>query len=112
MIPNILFKVISNNTERQKMTVKFCRANAPEPIENYDSCSISYRNLDFSTPDSLIDSLRSIGNSIIIEQLSNEPILEENSIIEELDSIDMNKYVGRIISISYQSEEELNEVKL
>tara|TARA_B100000287_G_C20633236_1_gene780670 strand:- start:1208 stop:1546 length:339 start_codon:yes stop_codon:yes gene_type:complete len=112
MIPNILFKVISNNTERQKMTVKFCRANAPKPIENYDSCSISYRNLDFSSPDSLVDSLRSIGNSIIIEQLSDEPILEENSIIEELDSIDINDYVGKIVSISYHSEEELNQVEL
>ena len=112
MLPNILFKVISNNTERQKMTVKFCRVNAPKPIENYESCSISYRNLDFSSPDSLVDSLRAIGNSVIIEQLSDEPILEENSIIEELDSIDINDYVGKIVSISYHSEEELNEVEL
>ena len=112
MLPNILFKVITNNQTDQQMTVKFCRENAPEPIENYQSYNISYRNLDFSSPNQLIDSLRSVGNSIVHQQFLDEPILEENKGIEELDSTDINDYVGKIISVSYELEEELNEVKL
>ena len=49
MLPNILFKVISNNPTRKQMTVKFCRENAPKSIENYATYNISYSNLDFSS---------------------------------------------------------------
>ena len=112
MLPNILFKVISNNPTHQQMTVKFCRENAPQPIENYQSYNISYRNLDFSSSNALIESIRSVGSYIAQQQFLDEPILEENKSNGDIDSIDLGDYVGKIVSVSFDSTEQLNEVKL
>ena len=112
MLPNILFKVISNNPTHQQMTVKFCRENAPQPIENYKTYNISYRNLDFSSSNALIESIRSVGSYITQQQFLDEPILEENKSNSDIDSIDLGDYVGKIVSVSLDSTEQLNEVKL
>ena len=112
MLPNILFKVISNNPTHQQMTVKFCRENAPQPIENYRTYNISYRNLDFSSSNALIESIRSVGSYIAQQQFLDEPILEENKSNSDIDSIDLGDYVGKIVSVSFDSTEQLNEVKL
>ena len=112
MLPNILFKVTSNNPTHQQMTVKFCRENAPQSIENYKTYNISYRNLDFSSSNALIESIRSAGSYIAQQQFLDEPILEENKSNEDIDSIDLGDYVGKIVSVSFDSTEQLNEVKL
>ena len=112
MLPNILFKVISNNPTDKQLTVKFCRENAPQPIENYKSYNISYRNLDFSSSNALIESIRSVGSYIAQQQFLDEPILEENKSNSDIDSIDLGDYVGKIVSVSFDSTEQLNEVKL
>ena len=112
MLPNILFKVISNNPIDKQMMVKFCRENAPEPIENYQSYNISYRNLDFSSSNALIESIRSTGSYIAQQQFLAEPILEENKSNDDIDSIDIEDYVGKIVSITSDSINQLNEVKL
>ena len=112
MLPNILFKVTSNNPTRQQMTVKFCRENAPESIENYENYNISYSNLDFSSSNALIESIRSVGSSIAQQQFLDEPILEENKSSNDIDSIDIEDYVGKIVSVSFNATKELNEVEL
>jgi len=112
MLPNILFKVISNNPIDKQMMVKFCRENAPEPIENYQSYNISYRNLDFSSSNALIESIRSVGSYIAQQQFLDEPILEENKSNDDIDSIDIEDYVGKIVSVTFDSTQQLNEVKL
>jgi hypothetical protein len=112
MLPNILFKVISNNSIDKQMMVKFCRENAPEPIENYQSYNISYRNLDFSSSNALIESIRSVGSYIAQQQFLDEPILEENKSNDDIDSIDIEDYVGKIVSVTFDSTQQLNEVKL
>ncbi len=112
MLPNILFKVISNNPIDQQMEVKFCRENAPEPIENYNTYNISYRNLDFSSSNALIESIRSVGSYIAQQQFLDEPILEENKPNDDIDSIDIEDYVGKIVSVTFDSTQQLNEVKL
>ena len=112
ILPNILFKVISNNPTHQQMTVKFCRENAPEPIENYQTYNISYRNLDFSSSNALIESIRSAGSYIAQQQFLDEPILEENKSNEDIDSIDIEDYVGKIVSVTSDDINQLNEVKL
>jgi hypothetical protein len=112
MLPNILFKVISNNPIDKQMMVKFCRENAPEPIENYQSYNISYRNLDFSSSNALIESIRSTGSYIAQQQFLDEPILEENKSNDDIDSIDIEDYVGKIVSVTFDSTQQLNEVKL
>jgi len=112
LLPNILFKVISNNPTDKQMTVKFCRENAPQPIENYKTYNISYRNLDFSSSNTLIESIRSIGSDIAQQQFLDEPILEENKSDIDIDSLDLDDYVGKIISLTFDSTNELNDVKL
>ena len=108
----ILFKVIINNSERQQMAVKFCRENAPEPIENYRTYNVSYRNLDFSSSTSLVESIRSVGKHIVEQQLMNEPILDANKGKEDIDSVDLDDFVGKMVSVEYLVTEELNDVKL
>jgi len=112
MLPNILFKVTSNNPTDKQMTVKFCRENAPQPIENYKTYNISHRNLDFSSSNALIESIRSVGSHIAQQQFLDEPILEENKSNIDIDSIDLDDYVGKIISVTSDSINQLNEVKL
>ena len=112
MLPNILFKVISNNPTDKQLTVKFCRENAPQPIENYKTYNISYRNLDFSSSNALIESIRSVGSYIAQQQFLDEPILEENKPNDDIDSIDIEDYVGKIVSVSFDATQQLNEVKL
>jgi hypothetical protein len=112
MLPNILFKVISNNPTDKQLTVKFCRENAPQPIENYKTYNISYRNLDFSSSNALIESIRSVGSYIAQQQFLDEPILEENKSDDDIDSIDLGDYVGKIVSVSFDATQQLNEVKL
>ena len=92
--------------------VKFCRENAPQPIENYQTYNISYRNLDFSSSNALVESIRSVGSYIAQQQFLDEPILEENKSNSDIDSIDLGDYVGKIVSVSFDSTEQLNEVKL
>ena len=104
--------MIRNNSERQQMAVKFCRENAPEPIENYRTYNISYRNLDFSSSTSLVESIRSVGKSIVEQQLMNEPILDDNKGKEDIDSVDLDDFVGKMVSVEYLVTEELNDVKL
>ena len=112
MLPNILFKVISNNPTRQKKTVKFCRENAPKSIDSYETYNISYSNLDFSSSNALIESIRSVGSSIAQQQFLDEPTLEENKSNNDIDSIDVEDYVGKIVSVPFNAIEELNEVEL
>ena len=77
IVPNILFKVISNDPINKSLVVKYCRENAQKFIEDYRSYNISYSNLDFTSPEALVESIRSIGTSIVIDQLNSEPILDE-----------------------------------
>ena len=78
----------------------------------YESCSISYRNLDFSSPNALVESIRSVGSGIVMKQFLNEPIVEENKSNIDIDSIDIEDYVGKLVSVSFNDTEELNDVKL
>ena len=59
IVPNILFKVISNDPINESIVVKFCRENAPKAIDEYKAYNISYYNLDFTSPESLVESIRS-----------------------------------------------------
>ena len=112
IVPNILFKVISNDPINESMVVKFCRENAPKVIDEYRSYNISYYNLDFTSPEALVESIKTTGISIIIEQLNDEPILNENKSDEIIDSVDLEDYVGKIVSSVLDSTGDLNEIEL
>jgi len=112
IVPNILFKVISNDPINKSLVVKYCRENAQKLIEEYRSYNISYSNLDFTSPEALVESIRSIGTSIVIDQLNSEPILDENKSSGEIHSLDLDEYVGKIVSSVLDSTGDLNEIEL
>ena len=112
IVPNILFKVISNDPINKSMVVKFCRENAPKAIDSYKSYNISYYNLDFTSPEALVESIRSVGTSIVIDQLNSEPILDENKSSEEIHSLDLDEYVGKIVSVTLDPTGNLNQIEL
>ena len=114
IVPNILFKVISNDPDNQSMVVKYCRENASRPIDTYRSYNVSYYNLDFSSSSALIDSIRSVGTSIVLEQLYDEPVIPENKgeIGEEFNSVNLDEYIGKLFSLYPDTTTELNEIEL
>lgn len=112
MIPNILFKVISNDPINKSIVVRFCRENAQKPIDEYRAYNISYRNIDFSSPKAFEDSLRSTGNPIVMKQLINEPIIEENKGVPEILSTDINDYIGKVVCTTSETSGSLNRITL
>ena len=60
----------------------------------------------------MIESIRSVGSYIAQQQFLDEPILEENKSNDDIDSIDIEDYVGKIVSVTFDSTQQLNEVKL
>ena len=112
IVPNILFKVISNDPINESIVVKFCRENAPKGIDEFRAYNISYYNLDFSSPESLVESIRSTGTSIVIQQLNDEPMLDENKSTEIIQSLDLEHYVGKIISVTLDPTGDLNQIEL
>jgi len=112
IVPNILFKVISNDPINQSMVVKFCRENAPKVIDEYRAYNISHYNLDFTSPEALVESIRSTGTSIVIKQLNDEPILDENKPTDLIQSVDIEQYVGKIVSVTLDSTGDLNKIEL
>ena len=78
ILPNILFKVISNDVKNQSMVIKFCLSASDKPIDEYKAYNISYWNLDFTSTGSLIDSIRNQGIISIVNQLSEQPIIPEH----------------------------------
>ena len=112
IVPNILFKVISNDPINKSLVVKYCRENAQKFIEDYRSYNISYSNLDFTSPEALVESIRSIGTSIVIDQLNSEPILDENKSSGEIHSLDLDEYVGKIVSVTLDPTGDLNRIEL
>ena len=112
IVPNILFKVISNDPINESMVVKFCRENAPKRIDEYKAYNISHYNLDFTSPEALVESIRSTGTSIVIRQLNDEPTLDDNKPDELIQSVDLNEFVGKIVSVTLDSTGDLNEIEL
>ena len=112
IVPNILFKVISNDPINKSLVVKYCRENAQKLIEEYRSYNISYSNLDFTSPEALVESIRSVGTSIVIDQLNSEPILDENKSSGEIHSLDLDEYVCKIVSVTLDPTGDLNRIEL
>jgi hypothetical protein len=59
-----------------------------------------------------VESIRSIGTSIVIDQLNSEPILDENKSSGEIHSLDLDEYVGKIVSVTLDPTGDLNQIEL
>ena len=113
MIPiNIIFKVIQNNFDDKSIIVKMCRENSPKPIDDYPSIRISYDKLDFSSMYNLQESIRTIATHRSLMHLLNEPILPENNSDIEIDTLDLDDIIDKIVKIPYNEEGKMQEVIL
>lgn len=100
---NLIFKVISNNKEKEQLVVKFCRQNSRDPIDSYEAYALDYLHLDFNTPEKLAASIITCLTHHIEEQVRNEPTPEENTNVEKVDSTDLDDYIGKIIAVDYDT---------
>ena len=95
------------------MSGSLCGYNSvPSRNEVQFENNISYSNLDFTSPEALVESIRSIGTSIVIDQLNSEPILDENKSSGEIHSLDLDEYVGKIVSVTLDPTGDLNRIEL
>ena len=113
MIPiNIIFKVISNNKIDQSISIKSCRQNSPKPIDEYPSIRVSYDKLDFSSVYNLQESLRDIATNQALMQLSEEQTLHKNQSDDELDSIDIDAIIDKILVFPNEDEGMMQQIEL
>ena len=113
MIPiNIIFKVTSNNKIDKSISIKTCRQNSPKPLDDYPSIRIEYDKLDFSSVYNLQESLRDIATNYSLMQLSYESTLPENECDEELDSVDMDDIIDKILVFPNKEEGMMQQIEL
>ena len=113
MIPiNIIYKVIENNRIDKSITLKSCRQNSPKPIDEYPSIRVSYDKLDFSSVYNLQESLRDIATNQALMQLSEEHILHKNQSDDELDSVDIDDIIDKILVFPNEDEGIMQEIEL
>ena len=113
MIPiNIIFKVTSNNKIDKSISIKSCRQNSPKPIDEYPSIRVSYDKLDFSSVYNLQESIRDIATNQALMQLSEESILEDNRSDEEIDSVDIDAIIDKVLVFPNEKEGMMQEIEL
>jgi hypothetical protein len=104
---NIIFKIIQHLPETNQIVVKFCRQNAPKPIDEYDAVAVNLEFINLNDPVSLFTSLATYGMGIIENQLRSEPILDENKSNVDLNStnsINIDDYVDKILEVNYDTQ--------
>lgn len=113
MIPiNIIFKVTSNNKIDKSISIKSCRQNSPKPIDEYPSIRVSYDKLDFSSVYNLQESIRDIATNQALMQLSEESTLEDNKSNEEIDSVDIDVMIDKVLVFPNENEGMMQEIEL
>ena len=113
MIPiNIIFKVTSNNKKDKSISIKSCRQNSPKPIDEYSSIRVSYDKLDFSSVYNLQESIRDIATNQALMQLSEESILKDNISDEEIDSVDIDAIIDKVLVFPNENEGMMQEIEL
>ena len=113
MIPiNIIFKVTSNNQIDKSISIKVCRQNSPKPLDDYPSIRIEYDKLDFSSVYNLQESLRDIATNQALMQLCYESILPDNKSNDELDSVDINAIIDKVLVFPNEKEGMMQQIEL
>ena len=113
MIPvNIIFKIIENIPEKKLFVIKVCRQNSPKPIDKHRRLAISYDRLDFSDLYNFEESIRTLISNQCLADLCKEPILKENESQAEVESMDIDSLLDKVIAIPFGFENELREIEL
>ena len=114
---NFIFKIVENLPKTEQIIVKFCRQNAPKPIDEYESYAIDYKHIDFSNYEKFVLSIMECGFGTIKKQLAKEPSLSYNLQTELTESTNIDDNVGKIIPVTYyeyklNNGEKLNRIDL
>lgn len=113
---NLIFKITEYIEETDQIIVKFCRQNAPKPIDEYPPVAIDCVNLDLYDYDQFVSSLMRYGLDIIYQQEAEEITLSENQPSEIIESTDIKTFINRVISTSINKVSEttykMNKIEL
>ena len=96
-----IFKISDYNPETQQITIRYCRLNAPKPIDEYRPVSIDLegRELDLYDCETFIQTLmRTSGEKWITRNEESEDLLPENIPESIKGKLDIESLVGRVIS--------------
>jgi hypothetical protein len=96
----IIFKIVKDDPEKEQFWVRFCRENSPSPIDSFPTYLIDYTHLDFSSPEKLFHSITMNGFRIVKEQLSNEPVLDENKSNCVMTTTNLSDYIDKVVAIN------------
>ena len=74
--------------------------------------AISYDNLDFSNVYNFEESLRSILCNQVISDFEMEPVIEENKSDEEINSLNVDDLLDKVVSIPFGFRNNLKQIEL
>jgi hypothetical protein len=113
---NLIFKIIEYLEGTDQIIIKFCRQNAPKPIDEYPAVAIDCFNIDLSDYHQFVSSIMRIGVDIILRQESEEITLPENVSSELIEIPDIKTQLNRIISLNsmqlMETTYRMNKIKL
>ena len=101
----IIFKIVANYPEENRIEVKFCDEKSDVPIDSYKMYSIDCEQLEMSDPDLFTDSLiRKYGMRIVEKQIDRRPtnLYNASKPISD-DKLDLNDLVGKVRDGKYFS---------
>ena len=104
----IIFKITEYLPETEQIVVKFCRQNAPKPIDDYGAVAINCKFIDNSDRVNLIESLFQLGLKTIEKQENEELTLDDNLAAEMFFEKNYENFVGKVIALDTK---ELKKVK-
>jgi hypothetical protein len=97
---NLIFKIVEYLEETEQIVVKFCRQNAPKPIDEYPPVAIDCINLDLYDYHQFVASLMKYGVEIIMQQEAEETTLPQNITSEVIEDHNIKTQLNRIICLN------------
>jgi hypothetical protein len=100
----MIFKIEEYLPETKQVVIRYCRQNAPKSISDYPAKTTTTDRFDTSFDNqNLIESIGQHGYQKILRQEKKEDILPVNLPHEIPNSVNLEDYVGKIISVDSDS---------
>ncbi len=99
---NLIFKIVEYLPDTKQIIIKCCRQNAPKPIDDYPSIALDSMHVDFSNYENFKHSIIMNLMHVVRKQIEDEPILQENQIVEEIDSENLDDYINKIVGVNLE----------
>jgi len=99
---NLIFKIVQDLPQHQKILVKFCRQNSQISIDDCQAWAVDYEYINFSNYEDFVHSILRQGILTITNQLENEVGTEKNYEVEITNSTSIENNLNKIISMDYK----------